>query len=175
MELLDEIRDDGFPAGGAGVRTRIAARAVLFDKEGLVPLLFVSKHNYHKLPGGGVEPGEEVRNGLLREVWEETGCGMEITAEVGEIVEYRSKANFDWRWDLKQTSYCFIGKVVSREASPNFTYEEINEGFRLVWMPLDSAISALLADRPDNFEGKFIQRRDLAFLNRAKHVLRGFY
>jgi len=33
---------------------------------------------------------------------------------------------------------------------------------------LDDAISLLLQDKPDNLEGKFIQKRDLAFLRAAK-------
>ena len=33
---------------------REAARAVIFDTDDKVGLLYVSKHNYYKLPGGGL-------------------------------------------------------------------------------------------------------------------------
>jgi len=49
MELLKEIFDA--PIGTNKPTTREAARAILFDDNNMIPLLFVSKYNYHKLPG----------------------------------------------------------------------------------------------------------------------------
>jgi len=49
MELLKEIFDA--PIENKNYATREAARAVIFDENNLIPLLFVSKYNYHKLPG----------------------------------------------------------------------------------------------------------------------------
>ena len=37
----------------ASFEKRQAARAVVFDTAGNISLLRVSKHHYHKLPGGG--------------------------------------------------------------------------------------------------------------------------
>lgn len=51
MELLKVIQDKTVPE--EGVKIRRASRAILFDEAGLVPILSVSKENYHKLPGGG--------------------------------------------------------------------------------------------------------------------------
>jgi 8-oxo-dGTP pyrophosphatase MutT (NUDIX family) len=72
-----------------GYRTREAGRAVVFDDEGKVALLSVSKENYYKLPGGGVEEGEDKITALHRECQEEIGCDVEIVNELGFIVEYR--------------------------------------------------------------------------------------
>lgn len=44
MELLKEIKDEEFSGNESGLRIREAARAVLFDEDDLVPLLFVRKY-----------------------------------------------------------------------------------------------------------------------------------
>lgn len=49
-------------------RKRGAARAVLLDDSGQVYLLNVSKHSYHKLPGGGIDDGEDIKQALEREL-----------------------------------------------------------------------------------------------------------
>ncbi len=50
MELLREIDDN---ENGEIEKERTAARGVFFDDKDNIPVLFVSKYNYHKLPGGG--------------------------------------------------------------------------------------------------------------------------
>lgn len=157
MKLLKHIG----PKIREGLVKRFASRAVLFDKDNLVPILFVSKFNYHKIPGGGIEEGEDKMQALIREIKEETGCDAEITGELGEITENRS------RWNLLQTSYCYFGNVISK-GEQSFTKKERHQGFKLLWMPLDEAIEKLKTDKPLNYEGKFIQDRDLTFLEEAK-------
>ena len=44
MKLLKEIRDENFLDNGSNVKLREASRAILFDDNGLVPILFVSKN-----------------------------------------------------------------------------------------------------------------------------------
>ena len=161
MNLLKTIKDKDL---SEGFRKREASRAVLFDNDNLIPLLFVSKHNYHKLPGGGIEKGEEKIQALIREIAEETGCIFKVGDEIGKIVEFRSKFN------LKQISYCYLGKILSKGVQ-KLEKSEIDEGFRLVWLPLDEAILKVKNDIPKNYEGKFIQKRDLMFLIEAKKLI----
>jgi hypothetical protein len=71
MKLLREIKDKDFDKV-SGWKLRGASRAVLFDSKGLVPLLFVSKHNYYKLPGGGmirVKINQKHWGGRLKRKW----------------------------------------------------------------------------------------------------------
>jgi len=163
MQLLKEIKDKGFSGDESSLRVRDASRAVLFDENGLIPLLFVSERNYHKLPGGGIKDGEDKVKALVREVLEEVGSEIELTAEIGKIVEFRSKEN------LKQTSYCYMGKVISK-GDPDFTKKELSQGFKLVWLSLDKAISKVKNDKPQNYDGSLIQKRDIVFLKKAKQI-----
>lgn len=165
MELLHEIKDKEWPKDESTLEIRKASRAVLFDENGLIPLLFVSNYNYHKLPGGGIDESEDRAQALIREVIEEAGSEIKVTGEVGKIVEYRSK------WNLKQISYCYVGEVTSK-GSPTFTEEELSQNFKLVWLPLDEAISKVENDKPTNYEGSFIQQRDIVFLKKVQRMKR---
>ncbi len=164
MELLKEIKDTEFPEDESNLKIREASRAVLFDENSLVPLLFVSKDNYHKLPGGGIDEGEDQAKALIRECVEEIGSEIEVNGEVGKIVEFRSK------WDLKQISYCYHGKIISK-GEPNFTEKELSQGFKIIWLSLKDAISKIKNDKPESYEGSFIQKRDLVFLKNVGQIL----
>jgi 8-oxo-dGTP pyrophosphatase MutT (NUDIX family) len=147
-------------------RIRHAARAVVFNEKGEVALLQATTYNYHKLPGGGVETGEDMELALERELLEEIGCQADVTSEVGEIVEFRDK------WEMKQTSHCYLAKQVGKQQAPQFTQSEIEEGFEVVWASnLSAAIKLLEQDQPQNYDGLFIQRRDTKFLKTAQQIL----
>jgi ADP-ribose pyrophosphatase YjhB (NUDIX family) len=144
---------------------RKAARAVIFNGKGEIALLFVSRDNYHKLPGGGFEAGEDVITALKRESLEEVGAMVEVTAELGITIEYRKYIN------QLQISYCFIANVVGDLASPSFDKGELSDGFQLLWVSLDEAISLLSDDKPEVNNGRFIQKRDLLILSEAKKIM----
>ncbi|MBS3073697.1 NUDIX domain-containing protein [Candidatus Pacearchaeota archaeon] len=164
MELLKEIKDKEFPNDESILKFREASRAILFDENNLIPLLFVAKYNYHKLPGGGIDDGEDKVEALIREVKEEVGSEIEIIGEVGQIIEFRSKFN------LKQISYCYLGKVISK-GTPNYTEEELEQGFKILWLSLSDAVSKIENDKPENYEGSFIQKRDLEFLQKVEQTI----
>lgn len=143
---------------------RKASRAIVFNNS-KIALLFVSKHNYHKLPGGGVEPGEDLETALHREILEETGCRIKILKDVGMIIEYRDDK------DMRQESYCYLAKVDGEIKAPSFTEKEKADGFKLIWVTIDDAISLLKNDRPKTESGRFIQVRDLTFIEKASLIL----
>ncbi len=144
-------------------RVRRAARAVVFDENNLVALLPVTKHNYYKLPGGGIEDGEEIIDATKRECMEEIGCEIEIIKELGEILEFRANQS-----SLKQTSYCFIAKVIGEKGKTDFTKHEIDEGFIApIWVPISEAIELVSKNIPRDYNGPFIVARDKTFLEEA--------
>jgi len=163
MELLLKIKTDEI-TDETNLQIREASRAILFDENNLIPLLFVSKCNYHKLPGGGIDAGENKDQALIRECLEEVGCTISVTGEVGKIIEYRSK------FKLKQTSYCYLGEIITK-GKPNFTEDELNDGFKIVWLTLDNAIATVKNDKPEGYEGPFIHERDLKFLETAREIV----
>ncbi len=145
-------------------RIRNAVRAVVLDKDGHIALLHASKNTYYKLPGGGVEKGEDFEEALRRECREEIGCEIEITGELGLIVEYRKEGA------LKQTSYCYLAKVAGEKGYSDLTQSEIDEGFEIVWLTLEEAVKKLTESRPLRYGGDYMVARDLAFLNEYSMV-----
>lgn len=164
MKLLREIKHgELFPDSDQEAPTtyshRRAARAIVTNDLGEVALLYVGKYGYHKLPGGGIEDGENIAQALQRELLEEIGCRAEVAGEVGKIIEYRDA------WGMMQTSYCYLAKQVGIAGAPDFTEKELNEGFRIVWAKnMDDAIKLLENDTPQDYGGRFISARDRTFL-----------
>lgn len=170
MELLKEIYEEDLGLKKSKIniayKVRKAARAVLLNELGQVALLYVSNGNYHKLPGGGMEKEEDVSKALEREVLEEVGALISIDGEIGTIIEYRNK------FRQLQISYCYFCKTKGELRKPSFTKEEIDNGFSLKWMDLESAIDKIKSDVPNNYVGRFIQYRDSCFLNKAKEIIK---
>ncbi len=143
---------------------RVAARTVLFNDDGTIALLFVRADGYHKLPGGGVEAGETIRDGLVREVREEVGCGIAVGDEIGTVLEYCGGTK------TLQESHTFFGTVAGDMGEPAFDAFERERGFELVWVTLDDARELLRDEHPTAYNGRFIVARDLLILEEAKRV-----
>jgi 8-oxo-dGTP diphosphatase len=145
---------------------RKAVRAVVLDDAGQVALLHVSRKGYHKLPGGGIDEGEDMHAALERELLEEIGCRVRIIAEVGEVREYRDE------WQQYQESYCFLAKLEGSQKSSEFTQEEQGDGFEPMWAEsIEEAIAILEADTPSNYDGSRIKPRDIILLKAAREIL----
>lgn len=164
MEIIKIIRDrdivENFPAPIV-YKERRASRAIVFDRDGKVALLDVTKHGYHKLPGGGIDEGEDIKMALHREVQEEIGCSIENISELGIIEEYRNN------YELHQTSYCFLADLVGEKGTPNLEEGEAADGFKPVWMNLEDAIKTLESEKGVKYGEKFMCLRDLTFLQEA--------
>lgn len=151
-------------------RYRKAARAVVFDNKNKIGLLNVSKKNYYKLPGGGIEDGEDIKIALDRECEEELGIQVDVVREIGSIIEYRAQ------FKLHQTSYCFLANTTHdyEKDIPNFTDEEKSSGFEIIWVEPKEALRLLNLKQTSDYEGKFIEERDFCFLNKALEEVKNF-
>ena len=165
MELLLTIRDSDFGFSfhePDHYESRTAARAVIFDRDDKIALLHVRKKGYHKLPGGGVDEGESIEEGLQRELREEIGCTAKNIREIGMTEEFR------YKYSVHQTSYCFVADVDGEKGESHMEEDEIADGFEVVWMDIKDAVTTLESELAiDNYEGIFIVHRELAFLKVA--------
>lgn len=148
-----------------GFYHRQAVRSVVFDGDNRVALLHSRKDGHYKLPGGGIEDGENKEEALERELLEELGCRVDVSRELGEIVEFR-----DYK-KMRQTSFCYQATVLGEKGAPSFTQKEIDNGFEIVWAKdLASAIKLIEksqiypATYSDGLDIQFMQKRDGAFL-----------
>ena len=145
-------------------KVRIAVRSVLFDKYGKVALLYLRKHGIYKIPGGGVEPGENLALALEREIAEETGCIAQTKKELGSFIERRDN------WKMIQISYCYTSEVVSY-GEPDFTEDEIADGFELIWVDnLKDAIEITRKVTPTGYENEYMAARDHEILKAARKI-----
>ena len=72
---------------------------------------------------------------------------------------------------LPGTSDIDKAQQVGEATSPEFTEDELADGFEIVWLKdTDTAIDTLRQDHPEDYTGHFIRARDLAFLNAAKQL-----
>jgi len=164
ITITDQSIDSSAPQMSSdGYKTRLAARGVVYDDNFRVGLLYVTKHNYYKLPGGGVDAGEDVIDAFKRECLEEIGCNVEVGLEPCETVEQRDQ------FKMLQTSRCFVARKIGESVETTMTDSEIERGFEVVWVDgIDAALSKVEEASPTTYEGKFIQLRDLAILKVAK-------
>ena len=169
MKILKTIRDKDLGMDfkdPAVYEERKAARAIIFDKNNNVALLYAVNKSYHKLPGGGVEEGEDIIEALRSEVMEEIGCEIENIRELGIIEEFRNKISRD------QTSYCFIANLAGEKGIPRLEADEIADGFETIWLNIDNAIETLENEKDmEHYNGRFINMRDKMLLEEAKKIL----
>lgn len=145
---------------------REAARAIVLDAENNVAILHVTNEKYYKIPSGGIEHNENKIDALKRECLEEIGCEIKVIDEIGVITENRKM------FKLNQVSYCYFAKVVGEKGNPEFTEDEIKEGFELLWIPYEKAQHLISTNITVNQEGKqYIVPRDSIFITEAKKYI----
>jgi 8-oxo-dGTP diphosphatase len=167
MNILKTIRnvDVGIPSiePFAVSKERRSVRAVVLVGQ-KVALMYVANQNFYKLPGGGVEDGEDDTTALERELLEEGGFRVRILSELGEIVEERGEEGF------RQKSRGFLVRQEGEVVDPTLTDDELAKGMTMVLADgFDEAIEMVSNAAPDNGGGKFMKARELTFLHKAKN------
>jgi 8-oxo-dGTP diphosphatase len=160
MKLIKIFNEENLSDDEIGsLVVRKAARGILFDNDNNIALLHSLKFNYYDLPGGGIEKGETIEEGLLREILEETGCKAKISNELGKTVEVRAKKN------QKNIRYGYVLKLEGEKGEPMFKQDEIDEGFELLWLKLEVAQELIGNSVCDTtLYTEYIKQRTLFFL-----------
>ena len=128
MKRVDYLNDPSAPKANSIV---VATSAFVEDDEGRVLLIRRVDNALWALPGGGMEPGETVTGCAVREVQEETGIDIEVTALVGifsnpdHVVAYPDG-------EVRQAfSICVRGRII------NGTIRTSDESTDVDWIPRD--------------------------------------
>lgn len=93
-----------------------------------------SKDGEYKIPGGGLESGENFTQALVREILEETGLHVieHKIAELGEIKEER-KDLFNPKKKYICHSMFYYCEVEDKQEALKLTPSEIAKGYELKW------------------------------------------
>lgn len=112
---------------GQWEKTRTACRGIILDGSNLL-LSYETVTDQWMLPGGGMEGSESEQACCIREIAEETGMLVEVSACRLEIDEYYE----EWKW----VNRYFIGKAVGHTAM-RLTKSEQEAGMTPRWVPVD--------------------------------------
>lgn len=169
MNVIAKITDEVFgqksiPFNNPRVRT--GARGIVQREDGKIAVFNKKNKNEYKLPGGGVDEGEDLEEAFKREVLEETGCIISNIKFIGITEELKSLDNF------KQISYVYFGKVKEQTNKLNLTQKEIDEGGELIWLTPEEALDKIIEcygllkeSKYENlYHSKFINYRDKEIL-----------
>jgi 8-oxo-dGTP pyrophosphatase MutT (NUDIX family) len=126
-------------------RQRVAAYALL-TRDGDVLLTQMSSRTRIEgrwtLPGGGIDHGEDPRDALRREVYEETG----LDVEPGRVIDVHATHFVGARADGLVENYHGIHLIfeaeidsASRDVDPHVV-EEDGSTAQAVWMPIEKAL-----------------------------------
>ncbi|MGI2787306.1 NUDIX hydrolase [Vibrio fluvialis] len=128
------------PLSQQRILQRKAARAIVLDGEDIL-MLYTERYHDYTLPGGGVDEGEDILQGMVRELEEETGAqNIHSIKPFGLYEEFRP-----WYKDdadvMHMVSYCFTCKIDRELGDTNYEDYEIKNGMKPVWINIRDAIT----------------------------------
>ncbi|MDT8717934.1 NUDIX domain-containing protein [Clostridium sp. 19966] len=145
-EVLDYAESDKVHSK---IHTRKAVRAVILKGDKL--LMVHSNRGDYKFPGGGVNPGENDYEALIREVEEETGYLVKnIEKKIGMVLE-RKEDEFDKEALFEMESHYYACEVEEEMHQQNLDEYEKELDFYPAWISLKDALenNKLLLNNPD--------------------------
>jgi len=139
MRLLKSTVHPDIPSLDLPSFLRVATRAIILRGEEIL-MLYTERYHDYTLPGGGVDKGEDLVQGLIRELQEETGAqNIRNIQEFGLYEEFRPwyKDNIEI---MQMKSYCYRCDIDNELGETNFEAHEIKNGMTVVWLNIYDAI-----------------------------------
>jgi 8-oxo-dGTP diphosphatase len=140
MTDIDPPLRFGAPDPGLVYRERPAAYGLL-ERGGQLALVHVTLSDrppFDDLPGGGIDPGEDAAQALVREFGEETGLVVSAGRRVAEAEQYMISAH--------QEPFLSQGVFFEAVFEGDRRALKIEDDHELVWMTPDAALRALRHD-----------------------------
>ena len=139
MRLLFEMDAHDYPAEGTRF-TRPSVRGIIL-RGGRIAMVRSLDNDYYKFPGGGIEPGEDHAQTLIREVAEETG----LVVRPDTIREYGMVHRIE-RGDpediFEQDNYYYFCETEPEPGAQRLTETERRERFTLEYADPAAVIAA---------------------------------
>ena len=140
MQQLKTLIHSGINIDQGSQFTRLTARAIVI-KNNKILLMYTSRYEDYSLPGGGVDEGESIEQGLIRELSEETGAQqINVVKAFGLYEEYRPwyKDDFDI---IHIKSYCFVCNIADEFGKAQLEHYEQQNGMTAKWVDINDAIA----------------------------------
>ena len=112
MARVDYFEDPAAPKANSVVPS---TTAIVSDGQGRIALVKRKDNELWALPGGGMELGESIEQGAVREVKEETGLDVEVDGLVGVYTNPHHVMAYDDGEVRQQFSLCFTTKLLGGE------------------------------------------------------------
>ena len=109
MARVDHFEDPAAPKANSVVPS---TTAIVADNHGRIALVKRKDNELWALPGGGMELGESIEQGAVREVKEETGLDVEVVGLVGVYTNPQHVMAYDDGEVRQQFSLCFTTKLL---------------------------------------------------------------
>ena len=169
-KVIATIADDdvGLPTVQASHEksVRTGARAILFDDDNEVALVYETAYDHYKLPGGCVEPGETLEQALRREIAEEIGASIRGIKYLGVVKSHLATYNEDCN------QHYFTAKIDGEIGESVWIDEEELHGCSIVWCKdIAQAINKVQNATSQEYVYIFERARELAGLRYAEHVI----
>lgn len=138
-KLFDMDKRDYDPNGKAFIRPSARCIAIEYGRVAMVHSL---KYDYYKFPGGGIEPGEDPTDALLRETAEEAGRRIlpESIAEYG-LVRRAQKSEYPETEYFVQDNFYYLCTLASEPTAQRLDDYEAEERFTLEYVTPEQAIA----------------------------------
>jgi len=146
---------------------RAGARAVLFNGDNEVALVYETAYDHYKLPGGCVELSETLEQALRREITEEVGASIRDIQYLGVVKSHLARYNEDCN------QHYFIAKIDGEIGESAWIDEEELHGCSIVWCKnIAQAIDKIASATSQEYVHIFERARELASLRWAEHIFR---